>query len=231
MATNDIDLTPFGFTPTETRVYNALLELGPSGGYAVAQYVGVARANTYQAIAALVTKGAVTRISEDPIRVRALRPDSLLALVASRRGDELTALDEQIRRRGRVEATDGLVPISSTRSLNETATRLIVREEGLISAVAPTTFFAATTPAWRKREADGRSSELWRYGPAIDGILGVDVLPEHLNRFFPPSPLLISATAGAIWCVSDDGGTRGWFSQDQLCIGLTRAAIATISRT
>src|SRR6266567_4526836 len=31
-----VDLTPFGFTPTESQVYGALLRLGPSTGYAVA---------------------------------------------------------------------------------------------------------------------------------------------------------------------------------------------------
>ena len=31
-----LDLTPFGFTPTESSIYETLLDLGPSSGYAVA---------------------------------------------------------------------------------------------------------------------------------------------------------------------------------------------------
>src|SRR5438874_238681 len=45
-----VDLTPFGFTPTESQVYGALLRLGPSTGYAVAHATRVARANTYGAL-------------------------------------------------------------------------------------------------------------------------------------------------------------------------------------
>src|SRR2546425_246043 len=39
-----VDLRPFGFTPTESLVYAALLELGPSTGYAVARAARLARA-------------------------------------------------------------------------------------------------------------------------------------------------------------------------------------------
>src|SRR5436853_69475 len=45
----EIDLTPFGFTATESEAYAALLRLGPSTGYAVAHPTRVARANTYAA--------------------------------------------------------------------------------------------------------------------------------------------------------------------------------------
>src|SRR2546421_246980 len=48
-----VDLTPFGFTPTESQVYGALLRLGPSTGYAVAHATRVARANTYGALEGL----------------------------------------------------------------------------------------------------------------------------------------------------------------------------------
>ena len=33
----DIDLTPFGFTPTESLVYEVLLTGGPGTGYAIAR--------------------------------------------------------------------------------------------------------------------------------------------------------------------------------------------------
>src|SRR2546427_347049 len=38
------DLTPFGFTATESRVYATLLQLGPATGYAVARAARLARA-------------------------------------------------------------------------------------------------------------------------------------------------------------------------------------------
>ena len=45
-----IDLTPFGFTPTESLVYEVLLTGGPGTGYAVARAAGLARANAYSAL-------------------------------------------------------------------------------------------------------------------------------------------------------------------------------------
>src|SRR5882724_8549304 len=93
--TTTIDLTPFGFTQTESRVYNALLGLGPTSGYAVARALGIARANAYHAITALQTKGALTVLAERPLRVRAIRADALIALVSARHGERLEALDDQ----------------------------------------------------------------------------------------------------------------------------------------
>ena len=71
-----IDLTPFGFTPTENRAYGALLELGPSSGYALAKALSIARANAYQALNGLVAKGGAIRTHEAPQRYRAERPDA-----------------------------------------------------------------------------------------------------------------------------------------------------------
>ena len=42
-----LDLTPFGFTPTESAVYEVLLSAGPGTGYAIARSAGLARANAY----------------------------------------------------------------------------------------------------------------------------------------------------------------------------------------
>jgi len=56
-----LDLTPFGFTPTESLVYATLLRLGPSTGYGVARGARLARANAYGALEGLVSRGAATR--------------------------------------------------------------------------------------------------------------------------------------------------------------------------
>ena len=40
-----IDLTPFGFTPTESLIYEVLLRGGPGTGYTIARAAGLARAN------------------------------------------------------------------------------------------------------------------------------------------------------------------------------------------
>ncbi|NOT09276.1 MAG: TrmB family transcriptional regulator, partial [Gemmatimonadales bacterium] len=49
-----LDLTTFGFTPTESLVYEVLLRGGPGTGYAIARAAGLARANAYGALEGLV---------------------------------------------------------------------------------------------------------------------------------------------------------------------------------
>src|ERR1043166_132249 len=68
---SEIDLTPFGFTATESHVYAVLLQLGPSTGYGVAHAARVARANTYGALEGLVRRTAAARLPGRPARFRA----------------------------------------------------------------------------------------------------------------------------------------------------------------
>ena len=68
-----LDLTTFGFTPTESLIYEVLLRGGPGTGYAVARAAGLARANAYGALEGLVQKG-VARVEEGrPKRYRRSR--------------------------------------------------------------------------------------------------------------------------------------------------------------
>ena len=62
-----VDLTPFGFTPTESAVYAVLLTQGPGTGYAIARSAGLARANAYAALEGLVAKGAAVDVAFDVV--------------------------------------------------------------------------------------------------------------------------------------------------------------------
>src|SRR5207302_1541158 len=64
-----IDLTPFGFTATESVVYSALLRLGPATGYGVGRATRLARANAYAALEGIVTRGAAQRAAGHPAGV------------------------------------------------------------------------------------------------------------------------------------------------------------------
>ena len=72
-------LERFGFSPTESRVYQALLQRGPSTGYAVALELGIARANVYQALEELVRRGAARKSATSPIQYVATGPAALVA--------------------------------------------------------------------------------------------------------------------------------------------------------
>jgi sugar-specific transcriptional regulator TrmB len=50
-----IDLVPFGFTPTESLIYEVLLTEGPGTGYTIARAAGLARATVYAALEGLVS--------------------------------------------------------------------------------------------------------------------------------------------------------------------------------
>lgn len=53
-------MASFGFTELESRLYCELLRNGPASGYRLAQRVGKAAANVYQALKTLAQKGATT---------------------------------------------------------------------------------------------------------------------------------------------------------------------------
>src|SRR5260370_29734586 len=91
------DLTPFGFTSTESRVYGALLRLGPSTGYAVAHRSRLARANSYAALEGLETRRAATRLPGRPARYRATDPQALLAQLAAAQGEALERLGRALQ--------------------------------------------------------------------------------------------------------------------------------------
>src|SRR5207237_10905226 len=96
VTTTPIDLTPFGFTPTESLVYGRLLTGGPASGYAVSRDLLVARANVYQALRALVAKGAAVSTGEKPQRFRAVKPRDLYAGIVERENGKLDSLEAQI---------------------------------------------------------------------------------------------------------------------------------------
>src|SRR5215208_7694894 len=74
-----LDLTGFGFTPTESLVYEVLLQHGPGTGYAIARSAGLARANAYSALEGLVAKGAARVDVGRPKRYRPEAPAGLIA--------------------------------------------------------------------------------------------------------------------------------------------------------
>lgn len=71
-------LVSLGFTETEARVYCELVQVGPATGYRLAKAVGKAPANTYQALAALVQRGAAAVEDGEAKTFRATAPEELL---------------------------------------------------------------------------------------------------------------------------------------------------------
>src|SRR3954462_13964356 len=87
-----LNLTPFGFTPTESLVYQVLLTAGPGSGYAIARAAGLARANAYSALEGLVAKGAARADGGRPKRYRPEPASALIARISNDHGQALERL-------------------------------------------------------------------------------------------------------------------------------------------
>ena len=72
-----------GFTETEAAIYCALLRGGAATGYRLAQAIGKAPANVYQALAGLTQRGAVMLDDGETRSYRATEPRELLSSLES----------------------------------------------------------------------------------------------------------------------------------------------------
>jgi sugar-specific transcriptional regulator TrmB len=239
-----IDLTPFGFTPTENVVYLALLEQGPSGGYALAKRLNIARANAYQALNGLVSKEAATVLDERPQRYRAVRQDALFARVVDAQSRRLDLLEEQLGERPEQPGAD-VIPILGRRSLVDLALRTAARETGPLRCVASIAMARDLSPAWRRRLADGRTSTLWLIQsnqPGSDeaeagherSVLPIEaagtVPAERAARFFDAEAFVLEAGDTVIIARTDGESTTGFWSTASTIVGLARAAAAGLTQ-
>jgi predicted transcriptional regulator len=226
-----IDLTPFGFTATETAAYQALLDRGPSSGYALAKSLNLARANVYQALTGLVAKGAALARDGSPQIYRAVAPDGVVARIARQESGKLDRLEQQIRDLGRTgEAT--LVPFSGERELKDLVLRAAARESGPVDFLAPGSLIAALLPVWRKREADSAPTRLWLVGEAPGGFplpLAGAVAEADVGEYFGAAAVLLLAGEAAMMGRLGEAGLRGYWTSDPLLVGLAGAAMTALT--
>lgn len=144
-----LDLTPFGFTPTETRMYSTLLSYGPGTGYALAQAAGLARANAYSALEGLVAKGAARADGERPKRYRPESGPALMARLGDRQAAALDRLGESLAARGAPEGP-AVVELSTARACWQALARDIARATERVWLFAPPDAYAALGPVLRR---------------------------------------------------------------------------------
>jgi sugar-specific transcriptional regulator TrmB len=152
------DLTPFGFTATESRVYATLLHIGPSTGYAVARATRLARANAYGALDGLVTRGAASRGPDRPARYRPTDPQALLARLAAQQGEALERLSralQDVSRPGEPETR----AVEGQRALANVIMQVVARAQTRVAGVVAADLLRLTLPAWR-RAAERATLEL-----------------------------------------------------------------------
>ncbi len=222
-----LDLTPFGFTPTEALAYTALLDRGATSAYALAKQLGAARANLYQALNGLVSKGAAVMVSRKPQIFRPVGPSELLALISERQVAKLDRLESEIRARER-PGEPTTVPFVGLRSFSELALRTAVRATRVV-CVAPSEILTLLTPVWRKRIKDQAETVLWSIGDQewdplgpVAGTIETAVVETY---FGAQVALLTAAHMALVGRQSSERQLSGYWSSDPIVVGAVRGTI------
>jgi len=130
-------------------VYDTLLELGPSTGYAVARESGFARANVYAALEGLLKRGAVYRAPGRPARCRATDPHALLVQLAAEQGEQLERLSRSLH-----DLRQPVEPVTRSlegaRAVANVVQQLVARAERHVVGVLAVELWRPTLPAWRR---------------------------------------------------------------------------------
>ena len=182
-----IDLTPFGFTPTESRVYEVLLADGPGTGYAVARSAGLARANAYSALEGLVSKGAARSEDRQPKVFRAEPPASVLARIANAQGEALERLSRTLDGFG-APATLSIIELSSPKGLLQLLTNEIARAQRAVQLLAPAEAYPLLAPALRRAVSAGLEVRL--HSQVGVELPFVAVVPLAIDSRWPGLPVL-----------------------------------------
>jgi len=144
-----VDLTPFGFTATESVVYSALLRLGPATGYGVGRATRLARANAYAALEGLVTRGAAQRAAGRPAQYRPADPRALLARLAAEQGEALDRLSHALQDVSHPAEPETRI-VAGARAVANVIQQLVARATGSVQGILGAELWRPTLPAWRR---------------------------------------------------------------------------------
>ena len=218
-----IDLTPFGFTPTESLAYATLLRLGRSTGYAVARGARLARANAYAALEGLVTRGAATRTPGRPARFRPADPQGLIAQLATRQGEALDRLARELRHASH-PGEPVTKEVAGARAVANLLLQLVARAERRVEGVMTAELWRPTLPAWR------RAAERAQLDVRIGGELPPDS-PAWLKTATdaPGATVLVVDASQLVVTTGEGDGIAGLWSSHPLLIMLARRALQTFA--
>lgn len=194
-----LNLTSFGFTPTESLVYEVLLTGGPGTGYAIARAAGLARANAYSALEGLVAKGAARVEGGRPKRYRPEAPAGLIARISNNHGLALERLSSELEDIS-VPNTPTVVEIESGRAVLQLITHDIARASQFVMLLAPPDAFPLLAPALRRPVSAGVPVSLWSTGAVDLDFAPVEVVTQEHR--WPGMPIIAvvddrSAVVGA----------------------------------
>jgi sugar-specific transcriptional regulator TrmB len=219
-----VDLTPFGFTPTESLVYQVLLTGGPGTGYAIARSAGLARANAYSALEGLVSKGAARLDAGRPRRYRPEPPPALLARISNNHGEAVERLTRELESVS-IPGTPTLVEVDSGRSVLQLLSHDIARATVSVTLLAPADAYPLIGPALRRPLAAGVRLTLFSIGPVELGFVPVLAIAPA-SEVWPGMPVILVADDRAALVAARNGGeARGHWSTAPAFVAAARLAL------
>jgi sugar-specific transcriptional regulator TrmB len=218
-----IDLTRFGFTPTESLVYEVLLTNGPGTGYSLARAAGLARANAYSALEGLVAKGAARVEGGRPRRYRPEPPTGLIARISNDHGQAVDRLSTELEALS-VPGTPTVVEIESGRAVLQLITHDVSRASRSVALLAPADAFPLLAPALRRPVSAELPVTLYSTTPVDLGFVPVEVVPE--GHTWPGMPILAVVDDRSAVVASRTGiEVRGHWSTAPAFVAAARLAL------
>lgn len=162
-------LAELGFTETEARLYCELLRGGPATGYRLAQAVGKAPANAYQALSALAQKGAVLVEEGEPRTFRAARPEELLAALAAGFDRRRLAAEAALAELARGKVDDRVYQLKGVEQTLQRARAMIAAAREIVLFDLFAEPFAALSDALAEAARRGVAVAGMVYGPVEAG--------------------------------------------------------------
>jgi sugar-specific transcriptional regulator TrmB len=220
-----VDLTPFGFTPTESLVYATLLRLGPATGYAVARGAHLARANAYGALEGLVSRGAATRTPPPtrPARYRPTDPQALLAHLATLQGEALDRLGRELRGMSR-PGEPVTREVAGARAVANLVMQLVARAERSVKGIVALELWRPTLPAWRRAGERAQMHVRVRGGLPNDAPAWLEQASEDTAD---ATVLLVDDAQLVVTAGEGDGIAGLWTSHPLIVLLAQRALTAT----
>lgn len=223
----ELDLTPFGFTPTESLVYGVLLTGGPGTGYAVARSAGLARANAYGALEGLVQKGGARVEGGRPKRYRPEPPAALLARIASDHGQALDRLTSQLESVA-VPPTPTMIEVTSSRGALQLIQHDVARANNSVLLVAPAEAYPLLAPTLRRPAGQGLALQLYSVGEAELSFAPVVSLGSEIA--WPGTPLIsVVDDRAALIATRSGGDVAGHWGSAPAFISAARLAALSIA--
>jgi len=125
-------LMALGFTEIEARLYCELLASAPATGYRLAQAVGKAPANVYQALSSLEQKGAIVVDEGAAKSFRAVEPDELLSSIAAGFSEHQQAAKAALKRLHVPAPADKIFQLRKASQVLTRARRMLAKAREII---------------------------------------------------------------------------------------------------